>query len=102
MNQFEPMIKPMISKRMQKHSKKCQEMPVNLIKRFAQKLHRIILLYLKLVTFRIHFRKIRKSIIFMVFGPSRHQDTPTNSRKVSNHVGKYDFGKHRNVGNRTF
>ena len=38
--------------------------------RIGQTLRRIILLHLGLVTFRIHFRKIRKPFIFMVFGPS--------------------------------
>ena len=39
-------------------------------KRIAPKLCRIILLHFGLVTFRIHFRKTRKTYMFMVFGPS--------------------------------
>ena len=35
--------------------------------RLAQKLHIIILLHLGLVTFRIHLKKLRKRIIFMIF-----------------------------------
>ena len=65
-------------------------------KRLAQKLRRIILLLFGLVTFRFHFGKTRKLMIFMVFGfwdvtmtPKtniiclrRHQDTPINSIKI--------------------
>ena len=43
---------------------------VNIIKRIAPKLHRIILLHFGLVTFRIHFGKTLNPLIFMVFGPS--------------------------------
>ena len=39
-------------------------------KRWARKLHRIILLHFGLVTFRSHFGKARKCFIFLVFGPS--------------------------------
>ena len=35
------------------------------IKRIAQKLRRIILLHIGLVTFRIHYWKTRKPVIFM-------------------------------------
>ena len=41
---------------------------VNIIKRLAQKLLRIIRPHFGLVTFKIHFRKTRKPIMFMVFG----------------------------------
>ena len=42
---------------------------VNIIARIAQKLRRIILLHFgQVVTFRIHFRKKRKVLIFMFFG----------------------------------
>ena len=43
---------------------------VNVEKRVAQKLRRIILLHSRLVSFRSHFPKVRKVIIFMIFGPS--------------------------------
>ena len=38
------------------------------LKRVARKLHRIILLHFRLVTFRTHFRKTRKPFMSMVFG----------------------------------
>ena len=42
----------------------------------AQKLRRTILLYAGLVTFRFHFLKIRKVLIFMIFGPSGRDHDP--------------------------
>ena len=39
---------------------------VNSKKRVAQKLHIVILLHYGLVTFRFHFRKYRKTIMFMI------------------------------------
>ena len=39
------------------------------MQRIAPKLRRIILLDFGLVTFRFHFGKIRKPVIFMIFGP---------------------------------
>ena len=42
---------------------------VNCIKRLAEKLRRIILVHFGLITFGINFRKTRKLIIVMVFGP---------------------------------
>ena len=66
-----------------------------LVKRIARKLRRIILLHFGLVTFRFHYWKTLKSLIFMISGFLgvtmcsktnivylwRHQDTPNNSRK---------------------
>ena len=50
---------------------------VNLKKRLAQKVRRIILLHLGRVTFRIHFGKARKVITFMLFGlGGRVHDSP--------------------------
>ena len=51
---------------------------VNIIKRLTQKLHRMILLHVGLVTFRIHFRETRKPFIVMVFGPSRRDHDSQN------------------------
>ena len=73
---------------------------VNFIERIAQKLHRIILLHFGLVTFEFDFRKTRKLIIFLVFGPSGRNHGPqnqlflileiprylTNSRKIIHHL----------------
>ena len=42
---------------------------VNIIKRIAQKLRRIILLHFGLVTFRFHYWETRKPITFIFFGP---------------------------------
>ena len=41
---------------------------VNIIKRLAQKLRRIILLHFGLVTFRFHYGGTLKPVIFMIFG----------------------------------
>ena len=45
---------------------------VNSNKMVAPKLRRIILLLFGLITFKFHFGKIQKVIIFMTFGPSGH------------------------------
>ena len=69
---------------------------VNIIKRIARKLRRTILRHFGLVTFRIHFRKTRKPITFMVCGPSgREHDSAkhcqtgeaSNQPSESNRVG---------------
>ena len=44
---------------------------VNVKTRMAQKLRRIILLHLGLLTFRSHFPRIHKIIIFVIFGLGR-------------------------------
>ena len=72
---------------------------VNIMKRIAGKLRKIILLHFGLVTFRIHSWKTRKPTIFMVLGPGgrdqgtpniiylwAHRDTPNNSRRIPNHL----------------
>ena len=50
-------------------------------KRVARKLRRIILLHFGLVTFNIHFPKIRKVLMFMIFGPSERDHDFPNARK---------------------
>ena len=77
---------------------------VNLITRLAEKLHRIILLDLGLVTFRIHFGKTQQVINFMFFGPSGHDhDSPNQLFLIwetpryfesprKNHQTKHIFG----------
>ena len=45
---------------------------LNFDKRVAQKLRRIILLHIGLVILNVHFPKVRKVIIFMMFGPNGH------------------------------
>ena len=83
---------------------------VNIIKRLAQKLHRIILFHFEFVTFRIHFRKIRKPITFMVFRSSGHDHDSQNQlfliveapryfknpRKSQSMLWNFDFGKFEN------
>ena len=56
---------------------------VNIIERIAQKLRRILLLHLGLVTFRIHFTKDRPPPIFMVFGFSDVSTTPKTNYFLS-------------------
>ena len=69
---------------------------VNLMNRLTQKLRRIILLHLALITFEIRFGRTRRPFMFHIFGfggvsitPNtnisylqRHQISPTNSRKL--------------------
>ena len=76
---------------------------VNFIERMAQKLCRIILLHLGLITFRFHFGKTRKPI--MIFGLGRRVrdsqsqqsltlDTPDDSKqfkKIPIHFENYYF-----------
>ena len=50
---------------------------VHCIKRMVQKLSGVILLHFGLIAFRLHFGRIHKVIIFMIFGPSgRDHDSP--------------------------
>ena len=85
------------------------------IKRIAQKLRRIVLLYFGLVAFRFHFGRTRNPLIFIVFGPigrdqvsqsqyflSRHQDTPNTTRKRPEPIQTHHFSKYRNFENRQF
>ena len=85
---------------------------VTLIQRFAQKLHRIILLHSELITVliacRIHFGNTRKVIIFMVSGTGRRDhDSPNQlflnlekpihfnqSKKTPNHFEQILFWKY--------
>ena len=85
---------------------------VNFEKRVAQKLRRIILLHFGLVTFRIHFGRTRKPLVFVILdlvdmsmAPKtnylklwRHQITPNNPRK-SRIISNRFFWKSQNIGN---
>ena len=90
---------------------------VNFVKNVAPKLCRIILLHVGLVTFRFHFGKARKPIMFMVFGFLDVSMTPkTNITLETQNISKYlqmtqehpkSFLKHNvfrntSIGNRTF
>ena len=80
---------------------------VNIMKRIAQKLRRIILLHLGLVTFRCHYGRTRKPLMFMIWGflnvsttPKtniiylwRHQNTLNNSRKNTESILENLCGK---------
>ena len=86
---------------------------VNIIQRLARKLRRIILLHLGITTFRFHYGRTLKLLIFMILGFSgvsmtpkpiifhlwRPQDTPNNSRKSPSHFQKYSFWKCQHLGN---
>ena len=56
---------------------------VNIIKRIAGKLRRIILLHFGLVTCRFHYGRSRKLLIFMILGFSDVSMTPQNQYYLS-------------------
>ena len=78
---------------------------VNLVKRLARKLRRVILFHFGLVTFRIYFRETDnssfscfKDLVFVSMTSKtntiylwRHQNTPKNSRKIRTIFEKYCF-----------
>ena len=84
---------------------------IDSIERLPRKLCRVILLLLRVVTFRIHFPKLPKVFICMMFGPSgrdhghhnqvfRILDTPKLRQTLQdnlNHVQTCDFGKLQNL-----
>ena len=51
---------------------------INMNKRLTQKLHRIILFHLGLITFRIHLGRTRKPFMFVVLGPSERDHDSQN------------------------
>ena len=51
---------------------------VNIIKRLTEMVRRMILLHFGLMTFRIHYWKTRKPLIFMVLGPGGHDHDSQN------------------------
>ena len=73
-----------------------------------------MLLHFGFVTFRFHYGRTRKPVIFMIFGfwdasttPKtniiylwRHQDTSTNTRKIPNPFRKYYCQKYQKLGTR--
>ena len=88
---------------------------VNIWKRYASKLRRAILLHFGLGTFRFHYRKDRKPVIFTMSGfldvsmtPKaniiylwRDQDALKDPRKFPNHFRKIVFRKFQHLGDRT-
>ena len=73
LNQFKPIINQEILRKTKKKHETHRKYVlvvfiINITKRIAIKLRRIILFHFGLVTLRIHFRKARKLMILMFFG----------------------------------